>query len=134
MVLVLIPLLALMVGSLLLHGVQRTLGLQPALLVQDRGIIAFQLQAQGALSWGKTLNWEPQDHWQCRPVPDGEGRSCLRLVGNGDVLLAGQAGHREHHNGVVFWLRGRISAGQIAFLPGGWSDFCPVQGDTCRLP
>lgn len=132
--LLMVPLLVLMAGSIMLQTGQQVLGQQSAALHSHRQILRWQYQAHDALAWGQVQPWIPGEHWQCRDVPYGEGQACLRRVSPGDVLLAGRGAARGEAAQMVFWQRGRQDREQVVFLPQGWSDFCPLAAALCRLP
>ena len=120
-------LLLLIIGSLILTGLNQQLDAFTRIVSSERQLIQQQVNAQSALEWGKNQLWPVSPNIQCRNAP--QGRACVRLLGNERVLLS--AGSSD----VMLWRVGEIQNGRIVFSPHGWSDFCPLKEDAlCRLP
>ena len=120
-------LLLLIIGSLILTGLNQQLDSFTRIVSSERQLIQHQANAQSALEWGKNQLWPVSPNIQCRNAP--QGRACVRLLGNERVLLS--AGSSD----VMLWRGGEIQNGRIVFSPHGWSDFCPLKEDAlCRLP
>ncbi|VEC21268.1 Protein of uncharacterised function (DUF2509) [Shimwellia blattae] len=133
-ILLMVPLLVLAAGSIMLQGGGQVLGNQATRLHSERQMLIWQQQAHNALAWGQQVSWVPGERWQCRELPGEPGQACLLQVAPGDVLLAGRGAAVGEGAQMVFWQRGRVIRGQVVFLPRGWSDFCPLGAERCRLP
>ncbi|WP_407439354.1 DUF2509 family protein [Lelliottia sp.] len=120
-------LLLLIIGSLILTGLNQQLDAFTRIVSSERQLMQQQVNAQSALEWGKSQLWPVSPNIQCRNTP--EGRACVRLLANERVLLIAGSGD------VMLWRGGEIQNGRIVFSPHGWSDFCPLKEVAlCRLP
>lgn len=121
-------LLLLLLGSLMLAGVNQQLDAFMAIVSSESQSVQRQAAIQSALEWGRMQNWSLQPDTQCRQYQQ-QWRVCLRLTGDDRVLLI--AGN----NDALLWRRGEIQQGSILFSPHGWSDFCPLKENAlCQLP
>ncbi|KAF1370245.1 DUF2509 family protein [Yokenella regensburgei] len=122
-------LLMLLLGSLLLQGLNHQ---HQSTLAQTRvetESLRESARVQAALEWGRMQAWASEPGIQCREVSTFAARVCLRKLSEGRVLLIA--------GGQVFryWLSGEEASGKVTFSPYGWSDFCPLKEATlCQLP
>ncbi|HEY4434904.1 MAG TPA: DUF2509 family protein [Lelliottia sp.] len=120
-------LLLLVMGSLILTGLNQQLDVFTQIVSNERGAIVQQADAQSALEWGKTQLWSAAPDVQCRNGPPG--RVCLRVLSGDRVLLIAGSGE------LLLWRGGTIQANRAVFSPHGWSDFCPLKETAlCQLP
>jgi len=120
-------LLLLVLGTLMLGGLNQQLSSFSALVGGESRSVQEQASVQSALSWGRVQRWATAPQVQCKAGPTG--RVCVRLLSGARVLLI--AGSRN----LLLWQRGEITNGQIQFSLHGWSDFCPLKESTlCQLP
>lgn len=121
-------LLLLVLGSLILTGLNQQLETFSALVGSERNAILHQAGVQSTLEWGKVQQWALQPDVQCRQ-PGQQSRVCLRLLNDNQVLLI--AGDHD----VLLWQLGAIIERHIRFSPHGWTDFCPLKENAlCQLP
>lgn len=120
-------LLLLVLGTLILTGLNQQLITFTMLVGDESRAIQQQAATQSALEWGRVQHWSLQPDVQCKQRQTQ--RVCLRVLNESQVLLI--AGDGE----LLLWRGGEIVNGQIRFLPHGWSDFCPLKElALCRLP
>ncbi|WP_230136654.1 DUF2509 family protein [Enterobacter cloacae] len=120
-------LLLLVLGTLILTGLNQQLITFTMLVGDESRTIQQQAAAQSALEWGRVQHWSLQPDVQCKQRQTQ--RVCLRVLNESQVLLI--AGDGE----LLLWRGGEIVNGHIRFLPHGWSDFCPLKERAlCRLP
>nr|WP_276581307.1 DUF2509 family protein [Enterobacter cloacae] len=120
-------LLLLVLGTLILTGLNQQLITFTMLVGDESRAIQQQAAAQSALEWGRVQHWSLQPDVQCKQRQTQ--RVCLRVLNESQVLLI--AGDGE----LLLWRGGGIVNGHIRFLPHGWSDFCPLKERAlCRLP
>ena len=120
-------LLLLVLGTLILTGLNQQLITFTMLVGDESRAIRQQAAAQSALEWGRVQRWSLQPDVQCKQRQTQ--RVCLRVLNESQVLLI--AGDGE----LLLWRGGEIVNGHIRFLPHGWSDFCPLKERAlCRLP
>ncbi|WP_192458062.1 YgdB family protein [Musicola keenii] len=131
---VLMAMLMLVIGMLILSGLQRQLEAQ---MLQDRdeqrALEDFNL-ASSALKWGLTLEWRiDDDGWQCQSAGVDALRACLRLNAGGRIgLLRGERLAAGVARPAAFYYR--VVPALINDRPiiqpiaGGWLDVCPVAG------
>ena len=121
-------LLLLVLGSLILAGLNQQLETFSALVTGERNAIHHQAGVQSALEWGKGQQWALQPDVQCRQLAQ-QSRVCLRLLNDNQVLLI--AGDHD----LLLWRLGDIIEGHIRFSPHGWADFCLLKENAlCQLP
>ncbi|MHA0867367.1 DUF2509 family protein [Enterobacter cloacae] len=120
-------LLLLVLGTLILTGLNQQLITFTMLVGDESRAIQQQAATQSALEWGRVQHWSLQPDVQCEQRQTQ--RVCLRVLNESQVLLI--AGDGE----LLLWRGGEIVNGHIRFLPHGWSDFCPLKERAlCRLP
>ena len=113
-------LLLLVLGTLILTGLNQQLTTFSALVGGEKSSIQQQATVQSALEWGRVQSWSSETPaW----------RVCLRQLSGARVLLiAGDSG-------LLLWRSGEIVDGNVRFSPHGWSDFCPLKESAlCQLP
>jgi len=120
-------LLLLVLGTLILTGLNQQLITFSILVGGESHSIQQQAAVQSALEWGRVQRWSLQPDVQCKQRQTQ--RVCLRVLNETRVLLI--AGEGEQ----LLWRGGEITDGRIRFLPHGWSDFCPLKESAlCQLP
>ena len=120
-------LLLLVLGTLILTGLNQQLTTFSALVGGEKSSIQQQATVQSALEWGRVQSWSSETQVQCKKTP--AWRVCLRQLSGARVLLiAGDSG-------LLLWRSGEIVDGNVRFSPHGWSDFCPLKESAlCQLP
>jgi len=122
----------LILGSVLLHGLDQHLRAQTPLLINERDAIHAFNAAISAQAWGTTVNWQPGSKWQCQTMPASGWRACLKAGLKSDVLLAAQG--VNDNQPITLWRWGKQGA-TITFSANGWIDSCPLSEATlCQLP
>lgn len=122
-------LLMLMLGSLLLNGLNQQLKTHIRRVSTESQSLRLYAGVQSAMSWAGTLVWHTEPAMQCQQHTSQPWRACLRVLDDQTVLLT--AGSGEYR----LWRRGRVSENNIEFSPHGWSDFCPNKDvQLCLLP
>ena len=112
-------LLLLVLGTLILTGLNQQLTTFSALVGGEKSSIQQQATVQSALEWGRVQSWSSEPQVQCKMTP--AWRVCLRQLNGARVLLiAGDSG-------LLLWRSGEIVDGNVRFSPHGWSDFCPLK-------
>lgn len=121
-------LLLLILGSLMLAGLNQQLDVLMQIVHTERQVLQHQVAAQSALEWGRTRPWQPRVDDQCHQHPQQPWRVCLRILG-GQVLLIATSGS------VSLWRQGKVTTDGVLFSPHGWSDFCPLKESAlCQQP
>ncbi|ELP5715747.1 DUF2509 family protein [Enterobacter asburiae] len=120
-------LLLLVLGTLILTGLNQQLTTFSALVGGEKSSLQQQATVQSALEWGRVQSWSSETQVQCKKTP--AWRVCLRqLTGARVLLIAGDSG-------LLLWRAGEIVDGKVRFSPHGWSDFCPLKESAlCQLP
>ena len=119
-------LLLLVLGTLILTGLNQQLITFTMLVGDESRAIQQQAATQSALEWGRVQHWSLQPDVQCKQRQTQ--RVCLRVLNESQVLLIAGDGD------LLLWRGGEIVNGHIRFLPHGWSDFCPLKERAlCRL-
>ncbi|WP_152082087.1 DUF2509 family protein [Enterobacter oligotrophicus] len=120
-------LLLLVLGTLILTGLNQQLETFSTLVGGESLSIRQQAAIQSALEWGRVQHWSLQPAVQCKKTT--AWRVCLRLLNESRVLLIA-GGHDQ-----LLWRAGEVSDGHIRFSAHGWSDFCPLKENSlCQLP
>lgn len=120
-------LLILILGTLMLAGLNQQLDSFTALVGRESQSIQRQAAVQTALEWGKGQSWLVQPDPQCRQ--NGKQRVCFRVIDESHALLTAGSGD------LLLWRAADIKEGKILFSPHGWADFCPRPGgELCQLP
>ncbi|MCL5636786.1 DUF2509 family protein [Enterobacter vonholyi] len=120
-------LLLLVLGTLILTGLNQQLITFSALVGGESRSLQQQATVQSALEWGRVQSWSSDPQVQCKKTP--AWRVCLRQLSEGRALLiAGDSG-------LLLWRAAEIVDGKVRFSPHGWSDFCPLKESAlCQLP
>ncbi|MCF8580566.1 DUF2509 family protein [Enterobacter ludwigii] len=120
-------LLVLVLGTLILTGLNQQLTTFSALVGDESRSLQQQASVQSALEWGRVQDWSSEPQIQCKKA--ASWRVCLRLLSETHVLLIAGV------NDLLLWRTGEIIDSKIRFSPHGWSDFCPLKGSVlCLLP
>ena len=120
-------LLLLVLGTLILTGLNQQLTTFSALVGGEKRSLQQQAAVQSALEWGRVQSWSSETQVQCKKTP--AWRVCLRQLSGARVLLI--AGDSD----LLLWRSGEIVDGNVRFSPHGWSDFCPLKESAlCQLP
>ncbi|MBN4786780.1 DUF2509 family protein [Enterobacter hormaechei] len=119
-------LLLLVLGTLILTGLNQQLQTFSTLVSGESLSVRQQAAVQSALEWGRVQEWALQPEVQCKQTQ--RLRVCVRLFGERVLLIAG-------NDDLLLRQGGDIAEGQIRFSAHGWSDFCPLKESTlCQLP
>ncbi len=102
-------LLLLVLGTLILTGLNQQLITFTMLVGDESRAIQQQAAAQSALEWGRVQHWSLQPDVQCKQRQTQ--RVCLRVLNESQVLLI--AGDGE----LLLWRGGEIVNGHIRFSP-----------------
>lgn len=122
-------LLLLVLGSLLLQGVNRQESRFASRVVTQSQALQRQAVVQSAMEWGRMQPWRLQLAAQCRRYTTQDAEVCLRQLTNNFVLLI------VHYEGVSLWRQGAIIDDNIEYSAHGWSDFCPLKEQAlCQIP
>ena len=121
-------LLLLILGSLMLAGLNQQLDSLGRIVSTERQATEHQAIAQSALEWGRTLDWQTQADTACQQHPHQPWRVCLRLIDARALLIASS-------ESITLWRQGDVTADGVRFSPHGWSDFCPMKEKAlCQQP
>ncbi|HHY6257334.1 TPA: DUF2509 family protein [Salmonella enterica] len=124
-----LALLILILGSLLLQGVNQQQASYAARVTTQSLVIQRQALVQSALEWGRGQLWSGVTEMECRRYSSSGARVCLRRLSGDEVVMAAQ------DDGMALWRLGNVIQGSIVFSPYGWSDFCPLKEVAlCRIP
>ena len=107
-------LLLLVLGTLILTGLNQQLTTFSALVGGESRSQQQQASVQSALEWGRVQSWSPDPEVQCKGT---RRQVCLRRLSETTVLLIAGV------NDLLLWRSGEIIDGNIRFSPHGWSDF-----------
>ncbi|POT56522.1 hypothetical protein C3432_13990 [Citrobacter amalonaticus] len=122
-------LLLLVLGSLLLQGVNQQERSFAARVTTESQALQRQAVVQSAAEWGRVQSWQARSVLQCRQYATPGVSVCLRTLADNAVLLI------THYAGISLWRLGKIVDEQVVFSPDGWSDFCPLKEVTrCQIP
>ncbi len=121
-------LLLLILGSLMLAGLNQQLAALMRIVSTERQAIQHQAIAQSALEWGRMLSWQTQAEYACRQHPQQPWRVCLRILEERALLIASSGS-------ATLWRLGEVTSDGVHFSPQGWSDFCPLKERAlCQQP
>nr|WP_269059849.1 DUF2509 family protein [Salmonella enterica] len=122
-------LLILILGSLLLQGVNQQQASYASRVATQSQAIQRQALVQSALEWGRGQLWSGLAEMECRRYFSSGARVCLRGLPGDEVVMAAQ------YDGMTLWRLGNVIQGTIVFSSHGWSDFCPLKEEAlCRIP
>ncbi|HCL5336831.1 TPA: DUF2509 family protein [Salmonella enterica] len=124
-----LTLLILILGSLLLQGVNQQQASYASRVATQSQAIQRQALVQSALEWGRGQLWLGLAEMECRRYFSSGARVCLRGLPGDEVVMAAQ------YDGMTLWRLGNVIQGTIVFSLHGWSDFCPLKEEAlCRIP
>lgn len=122
-------LLLLVLGSLLLAGLNQQYQALSGRVASEARRIRDAAEAHSALEWGRSQTWSSTVTEQCRQPTGIAGSVCLRIFTDGALLLIASGGSARR------WLSGEVEKGAVIFWPHGWSDFCPLTEEVlCQPP
>lgn len=111
-------LLLLVLGTLILTGLNQQLQTFSTLVSGESLSVRQQAAVQSALEWGRVQEWALQPEVQCKQTQ--RLRVCIRLFGARVLLIAG-------NDNLLLWRGGDISEGQIRFSAHGWVISAPLR-------
>lgn len=122
-------LLMLVLGSLLLQGVnQQDKSYATRVTLESQGL-RRQAVLHSAAEWGRVQSWTEPSATQCRRYGVENVPVCLRRLPDNRVLMI------AYHDGAALWRQGEQVSGKVVFAPNGWSDFCPLREVAlCQIP
>ncbi|ECG8589314.1 DUF2509 family protein [Salmonella enterica subsp. salamae] len=124
-----LALLLLILGSLLLQGVNQQQASYASRVATQSQALQRQAVVQSALEWGRGQPWSGVSETECRRYSSLGARVCLRVLPGDEVIMA------AHYDGITLWRLGDVIQGEIVLSPHGWSDFCPLKEVAlCRIP
>lgn len=134
-----VVMLVMMIGMLMLGGLQRQLDLQLQQGIEEQRFWQAFNQGLSSLSWGFSLRWSVTDEWQCQTLPSAQLRACLRIDHDDrSGLLRGEGQVDGELQPLTFYHRVMIDVttaeGYIRPIMGGWSDFCPDAMEQACVP
>lgn len=122
-------LLMLMLGSLMLNGLNQQLVTHIRRVSAESQSLRQYAQVQSAMAWAHVQNWHPEPALQCQQHSSEPWHACLRVFSDQSVLLTAGSGEQR------LWRGGHIVQNTVVFSAHGWSDFCPrKESDLCQLP
>lgn len=121
-------LLLLVLGSLLLSGLNQQLSSHIWRVNQESQGLQRMAESQSAMVWGQRQRWSALPELQCLQHEVQPWRVCLRVFSDSAIFIAGN----QH---AQLWRLAKVAGGKVDFLPHGWSDFCPLKEPAlCQLP
>lgn len=122
-------LLLLILGSLMLSGLNQRQRTHALRAVSESRALRSAASVQSAMEWARVQVWQTQPALQCRQENSQGWRACLRILSDQTVLLIAGSGSDR------LWRLGEIGAGRVTLSRHGWSDFCPqTEASLCQLP
>ncbi|MCL5501105.1 DUF2509 family protein [Escherichia coli] len=122
-------LLILMLGSLMLNGLNQQLNTHIRRTSSESEHLRQYAQVQSAMMWAQRYPWQREPVLQCLRHPSEPWLACLRVLSDQAVLLTAGSGKQR------LWRGGRIERSNIVFSAHGWSDFCPhKETELCQIP
>lgn len=122
-------LLILMLGSLMLNGLNQQLNTHIRRTSSESEHLRQYAQVQSAMMWAQRYPWQRYPVLQCLRHPSEPWLACLRVLSDQAVLLTAGSGKQR------LWRGGRIERNNIVFSAHGWSDFCPhKETELCQIP
>lgn len=123
-----LALLILILGSLLLQGVNQQQASYAARVTTQSMAIQRQALVQSALEWGGAAMVRRNRNGMSALFPFRSEGLFAEIIGD-EVVMAAQ------DDGMTLWRLGNVIQGSIVFSPHGWSDFCPLKEVAlCRIP
>ena len=122
-------LLLLLLGSLMLHGLNQQLSSHIWRVNSEAQGIRNAAEISSSMEWARHQTWPSQPALQCQQSAVPNVRNCLRILADGSALLI------VANADASLWQLGRVEESQVRFLPHGWSDFCPLKEEAlCQSP
>lgn len=122
-------LLLLVLGSLLLSGLNQQLSNHTWRVNQESQAIRRMANIHSAMAWGQHQSWSVSAGLQCLQHDAHDWRACVRVFSDRTAILI--AGNHQ----AQLWRLGQVSAQRIHFSSRGWSDFCPLKEPAlCQFP
>ncbi|MEN0579084.1 DUF2509 family protein [Phytobacter palmae] len=122
-------LLILMLGSLMLNGLNQQLNTHIRRTSSESEHLRQYAQVQSAMMWAQRYPWQREPVLQCLRHPSEPWLACLHVLSDQAVLLTAGSGKQR------LWRGGRIERNNIVFSAHGWSDFCPhKETELCQIP
>lgn len=122
-------LLLLLLGSLMLNGLNQQLTSHIWRVNHERKMLRRLAESHSAMEWARIQLWTPQPALQCLGQVERQWRACLRIFADETALLI--VAYEE----AQLWRLGQVSQQHVIFSPHGWSDFCPLKEPAqCLLP
>ncbi|EOC1286081.1 YgdB family protein [Cronobacter muytjensii] len=123
----------LLLGSLLLSGLQQQLDSRFGRAANENAAIRAFNESLSALALSQHRHWQFTPQWQCQRLPEVNGRACVRQTET-HVLVAAQ-GTQENTAPITLWRWAQADGEILHFTAHGWSDFCPLtEAKQCQLP
>ncbi|EPU0990782.1 DUF2509 family protein [Cronobacter turicensis] len=123
----------LLLGSLMLGGLQQQLDSRFGRAANESAAIKAFNDALSALALSQRQHWQFTPQWQCQTLPEGNGRACVRQMQS--YLLVTAQGVQENTSSLTLWRWAQADGERLRFMPHGWSDFCPLaEAKQCQLP
>lgn len=122
-------LLLLVLGSLLLQGVNQQQSRFASRVAIESQALQRQAIVQSAMEWARMQPWSISSDKPCRYYGQANVPVCLRRLANRRALLVAS------YQGTSLWREGEQQEESIVFSPHGWSDFCPLREIAlCQIP
>lgn len=122
-------LLLLVLGSLLLQGVNQQQSSFASRVAIESQALQRQAVVQSAMEWGRMQPWSVSSEQSCRYYGEDNVPVCLRRLADGRALLV------ANYQGTSVWREGEQQEENVVFSPHGWSDFCPLREVAlCQIP
>lgn len=115
-------LMLLLLGGLTLHVTRTQLSQGMVLVAEEQQHHQDFWQAQAALQWGLTQNWQATEGWQCQLWTSQQWQSCLLRMEAGNALLSGQGEGRA----LRLWQWVSFQNHVLQPQKHGWIDYCPL--------
>lgn len=122
-------LLLLVLGSLLLQGVNQQQSSFASRVAIESQALQRQAVVQSAMEWGRMQQWSVSSEQPCRYYGEDNVPVCLRKLADSRALLIAS------YQGTSVWREGEQQEESVVFSPHGWSDFCPLREVAlCQIP
>ncbi|WP_426346441.1 DUF2509 family protein [Cronobacter universalis] len=123
----------LLLGSLMLGGLQQQLDSRFGRAANESAAIKAFNAALSALALSQSRDWAFTPQWQCQRVSEVKGRACVRQMQT--YVLVAAEGMEENAVPLTLWRWAQPDGERLRFMPHGWSDFCPLaEAKQCQLP
>ncbi len=121
-------LLLLLLGSLMLHGLNMQLSSHLWRVSSENQAVRDSAVLHSAMERARQQSWLATTALRCQPVDEPDVRSCVRIFKDNSALLIVVGAN------TALWQRGQVEGDRVQFLPHGWSDFCPLKEEALCLP